>query len=99
VLGLKQLPLLIGLRLRSRCGWNRTTMVELMKLASSKERSDCGGTSCTCDLRRMRPTSYYCSTPRCPRRDSNPHDARKELVGKRASLQRPCERCPVHPQP
>jgi hypothetical protein len=48
----------------SRCGWNRTTMVRRMRPASSKERSDCGGTICTCDLRRMRPTSYYCSTPR-----------------------------------
>src|SRR5687768_2418233 len=99
-LGLKQLPLLVGLRLRGRYGWNRTTMVWLMRPASSKERSVCcGGTICTYDLQRMKLTSYYCSTPRRPRRDLNPHDASKELVGKRASLHRPLERCPVHPQP
>ena len=31
-----------------------------------------GGTICTCDLRRMKPTSYYCSTPRCSCRESRP---------------------------
>lgn len=41
-----------------------------------------GGTNCTCDLRRMKPTRYCCATPRCPRRDSNPHDASKDPVGK-----------------
>ena len=46
----------------------------------------------------MKPTRYYCATPRRPRRDSNPHDASKGLVGKRASLHRPLERCPVHPR-
>ena len=71
-LGLKQLPLLLGYayQVTSRCGWNRTTKVRLMRPASSKERSGCGGASCTRDLRRMKPMSYCCSTPRRPRRDS-----------------------------
>ena len=34
-----------------------------MRPGSSKERSGSGDTICTYDLRRMKPTSYYCSTP------------------------------------
>jgi hypothetical protein len=147
-LGLKQLPLLVGLRLRGRYGWNRTTRVWLMRPASSKERSvllrryelhvrpsaheadellllhsaivisSCphvmrgaaatsrvdspgftpAGRAGACrparqhDLQRMKLTSYYCSTPRRPRRDSlsnwtqssESHGAREASSAKRS---------------